>query len=37
VVTLSGTVHSLSERDAAVGVAGASKGVTRVVDKLQVA
>jgi osmotically-inducible protein OsmY len=37
VVTLSGTVHSLSEHDAAVGVAGASKGVTRVVDKLQVA
>lgn len=37
VVTLSGTVHSLPEHEAALGVAYAAKGVTRVVDKLQVA
>lgn len=37
VVTLSGTVHSLPEHEAAIGVAYAAKGVTRVVDKLQVA
>ncbi len=37
VVTLLGTVGSLSEHDAAVGTATAAKGVTRVVDRLQVA
>jgi len=36
VVTLSGVVHSLPERDAAVGTAGAAKGVSRVVDRLEV-
>jgi osmotically-inducible protein OsmY len=36
VVTLSGTVHSLREHDAALGTAYASRGVTRVVDDLQV-
>jgi osmotically-inducible protein OsmY len=37
VVTLSGTVHSLAEHDAAIGTSIAAKGVTRVVDHLQVA
>ncbi|HSV34854.1 MAG TPA: BON domain-containing protein [Ramlibacter sp.] len=37
VVTLRGTVHSLAEHDAAVGAAFATKGVSRVVDKLEVA
>jgi len=37
VVTLSGSVHSMAEHEAAVGVAYAARGVTRVVDKLQVA
>jgi osmotically-inducible protein OsmY len=37
VVTLSGKVHSLAEHDAAIGTAFAAKGVTRVVDRLQVA
>lgn len=37
VVTLSGQVDSLPDHDAAIGVAYAAKGVTRVVDKLQVA
>jgi osmotically-inducible protein OsmY len=37
VVTLSGTVGSLAERDAAIGTAYAARGVTRVIDQLQVA
>lgn len=37
VVTLTGTVHSMAEHEAALGVAYAARGVTRVVDKLQVA
>ena len=37
VVTLSGKVHSLAEHDAAVGVAFAAKGVSHVVDHLQIA
>lgn len=37
VVTLSGKVHSLAEHDAAIGTAFAARGVTRVVDRLQVA
>ena len=37
VVTLSGKVHSLAEHHAAIGTALAAKGVTRVVDRLQVA
>lgn len=37
VVTLSGTVHSLPEHEAAIGVASAAKGVTRVIDRLHVA
>jgi osmotically-inducible protein OsmY len=37
VVTLSGSVHSMAEHQAALGVAYATKGVTRVVDQLQVA
>lgn len=37
VVTLSGTVDSLPERDAAIGTAYCAKGVSRVVDHLQVA
>jgi osmotically-inducible protein OsmY len=37
VVTLKGDVHSLPEHDAAVGAAWATRGVSRVVDKLQVA
>jgi osmotically-inducible protein OsmY len=36
VVTLSGTVHSMAEHDAAVGVAFSTKGVSHVVDHLQV-
>lgn len=37
VVTLSGKVDSLPERDAAIGTAYCAKGVSRVVDRLQVA
>ncbi|ABM37608.1 BON domain-containing protein [Polaromonas naphthalenivorans] len=36
VVTLKGTVHSLAEREAAVGAAFSAQGVSRVVDKLKV-
>lgn len=36
VVTLSGKVHSMAEHDAAVGVAFSTKGVSHVVDHLQV-
>lgn len=36
VVTLRGNVDSLSEHDAAIGTAFAAKGVSRVVDKLEV-
>lgn len=36
VVTLRGKVHSLAEREAAVGAAFAARGVSRVVDKLEV-
>jgi osmotically-inducible protein OsmY len=36
VVTLSGTVHSIAEHDAAFGVAFSTHGVSRVVDHLQV-
>lgn len=36
VVTLSGTVHSIAEHDAAVGVAFSSPGVSQVVDRLRV-
>lgn len=36
VVTLWGKVHSLAEREAAVGAAFSAHGVSRVVDKLQV-
>lgn len=36
VVTLRGRVHSLAEREAAVGAAFSAQGVSRVVDKLQV-
>jgi len=36
VVTLSGKVDSMSEHDAALLTAGAARGVSRVVDKLQV-
>ena len=36
VVTLSGHVHSLAEREAAVGAAFSARGVSRVVDKLHV-
>jgi osmotically-inducible protein OsmY len=36
VVTLSGSVHSMAEHDAAVGVAYSAHGVSRVVDHLQV-
>lgn len=36
VVTLWGKVHSLAEREAAVGAAFSARGVARVVDKLQV-
>jgi osmotically-inducible protein OsmY len=36
VVTLWGKVHSLAERDAAVGAAFSAHGVSRVVDKLEV-
>ncbi|HKB54147.1 MAG TPA: BON domain-containing protein [Ramlibacter sp.] len=37
VVTLSGKVHSTAEHDAALGVAFSTKGVSHVVDHLQVA
>jgi osmotically-inducible protein OsmY len=36
VVTLWGKVHSLAERDAAVGAAFSAHGVSRVVDKMEV-
>lgn len=36
VVTLRGKVHSLAEREAAVGAAFSAQGVSRVVDKLQI-
>jgi osmotically-inducible protein OsmY len=36
VVTLSGKVHSIAEHDAAVGVAFSTRGVSHVVDRLQV-
>ena len=36
VVTLSGRVDSIAEHDAALGTAYAAKGVTRIVDRLQV-
>ena len=36
VVTLWGHVHSMAEREAAVGAAFSARGVSRVVDKLQV-
>ena len=36
VVTLRGTVDSLAEHDAAIGTAYAARGVTRVVDRLEV-
>jgi osmotically-inducible protein OsmY len=36
VVTLKGKVHSLPEHEAALGAAWATRGVSRVVDKLQV-
>lgn len=35
-VTLRGKVHSLAEREAAVGAAFSARGVSRVVDKLEV-
>ncbi len=37
VVTLHGKVHSLAEREAAAGAAFAARGVTRIVNKLEVA
>jgi osmotically-inducible protein OsmY len=37
VVTLKGQVHSLPEHEAALGAAWATRGVSRVVDKLEVA
>ena len=36
VVTLAGEVHSLAEHDAALGVASSTRGVSRVVDKLEI-
>ncbi len=36
VVTLKGKVHSMSEHDAAIGAAFAARGVTRVIDKLEI-
>jgi osmotically-inducible protein OsmY len=36
VVTLTGEVHSLPEHDAALGAAWATRGVSRVVDKLRI-
>ena len=36
VVTLHGQVDSLAERDAAVGTAFAAKGVTQVIDRLEI-
>jgi osmotically-inducible protein OsmY len=35
-VTLKGKVHSLAERDAAVGVAFIARGVSQVIDKIEV-
>jgi len=37
VVTLKGQVHSLPEHEAALGAAWATRGVSRVVDKLEIA
>lgn len=37
VVTVSGPVKSIAEHDAIVGTAGATKGVTRVIDHLSIA
>lgn len=37
VVTLRGKVHSMAERDAAAGAAFAARGVSRIVNKLEVA
>lgn len=36
IVTLSGKVHSMAERDAALGTASAARGVSRVIDRLRV-
>jgi osmotically-inducible protein OsmY len=36
IVTLKGKVHSLAERDAAVGVAFTARGVSQVIDKIEV-
>lgn len=36
IVTLKGKVHSLAERDAAVGVALTARGVSQVLDKIEV-
>jgi osmotically-inducible protein OsmY len=36
VVTIRGKVHSLAEHDAAIGAAFAARGVSRVIDKLEV-
>lgn len=36
VVTLNGAVHSLAERDAAVGAAYSARGVSTVIDRLEV-
>jgi osmotically-inducible protein OsmY len=36
VVTLHGSVHSLAERNAALGVAFTSRGVSKVVDRLEI-
>lgn len=37
VVTLSGKVSSMAEHDAAIGTASAARGVTRVIDHLEIA
>ena len=37
VVTLTGTVGSIQEHEAAIGTAFAARGVTRVIDRLQIA
>ncbi len=37
IVTLRGTVDSLGEHDAALGTARAARGVTRVIDRLEIA
>ena len=37
IVTLTGKVRSMAEHDAAVGVAFSARGVSRVIDHLQVA